>query len=806
MTQMKTNAREKGLEHEIDKRVENIWRLATWNIRALNGKEQELSNEFDSLNFDIMTVTETKKKGRGEILLEDGHLFVYSGVAHDRRAAEGVGCIVNKEIAENIRKWEAHTERLLSIEIDIGEQEIITVIAAYGPNEDEAAEIKDRFWEDLNEVTERSRGKVYVAGDLNGRVGNDSRRNNVIGKHGEEKVNNNGRRIIDFCTLNNMIVTNTYYEHKDIHKYTRQGKGKNDRSIIDYILTERNNRKDVLDVRVRRGPEIYTDHYLLGAKIKKNTTTQENKRDSNEDMMYETIKVYKLRNKDTAFRYTGEINTKIEREAILDKEENLENLWRVFKKIIIETAKERCGILKVGNRRKQTAWWNQDIKLEVKIKKQKWQVYLGAKTKETYDIYKRQRIKVKNMIKEAKENSWKAFGERMETNSKENQKLFYKTLKGMRGEKKLQHIAIKDKEGKIVKEEQRVMCRWKQHFEELLSVRRTDTVYTVREEEKSNTEMEEMREVRNNDLITMDEMKDALRWLKNGKAPGHDRVTAEMLKNLNNEGLQLLLEIFNRAWIEKKIPEDWKIGVLLPIHKKGDTKVCSNYRGITLLSTALKTYERILEKRLTEIVESTLGETQSGFRKGRSIQDHIFTVKQIIDKTLLSNTQAYFAFVDLEKAFDKVNRRKLWEILKKRRVSEQLIETIKSVYAENLNYVIYKNLKSEPFGTSEGLRQGGVLSPVLFCIYMDEIIKECTLKTKKLTVGYRRLTPVEVTECAFADDLVIMAGSETNLQKNLEIWEDTFIKFEMNINVDKTKVMVISREQEDIKVELKGGK
>lgn len=795
-----TNRQGKGNRSGKTKNGKSTWKLGTWNVRSINNKEQELSDEFDKLDIDILTLTETKRKGNGEEILENGHLLIYSGVASEKRAAEGVGCIINKSRIKQVRKWEQYSERILALEINIGGNELVTVITAYGPNEDEKIEIKNKFWEDLNEATERSKGKIFVAGDLNGRVGNNDTGNSVIGKYGETRKSRNGDKIIEFCILNNMIVTNTFFEHRDIHRYTRQGKSEHERSIIDYILADKNNRRDILDVRVRRGPEIYSDHYMLVAKIRKQGEQREDNRNiGSQSATFRTIRAYKLRNRDLAIKYKQKITQKINSEYIDIENENVESLWLRFKEVVLEAAREVCGTAKMINGRKQTNWWNENIKNEVKKKKKNWRTYLSRRNTENYEIYKRQRLKVKNMIREAKEESWRRFGEKMERNSKENQKLFYKTLKNLRRKKGSQSTSIKGEDGQLLTEERQIMDRWRQHFEDLLKPSQQEDmtnlnagdVHHVVEEEQDSQE------------ISIEELNEAIGWLKSGKTPGHDHITAEMLKSLGDEGLQLLLEICNKAWKQKRVPNDWRVGVILPLHKKGDMKNCNNYRGITLLSTAVKTYERILERRISKVIEPTLSESQSGFRKGRSIQDHIFSIKQIINKALLSNTKIFFAFIDLEKAFDKIKRQTVWDNLRKRQIREHLLGAIKSIYVEDVNYVIYRNMKSTEFKTSEGLRQGGVLSPVLFGIIMDEIIKQCTPKLKKPVIGYRTLTPVKVSECVFADDVAIIADSRDSLQHNLEAWDETFTKYGMKINIQKTKVMMTAKEEEKIDIKLR---
>lgn len=98
---------------------------------------------------------------------------------------------------------------------------------------------------------------------------------------------------------------------------------------------------------------------------------------------------------------------------------------------------------------------------------------------------------------------------------------------------------------------------------------------------------------------------------------------------------------------------------------------------------------------------------------------------------------------------------------------------IKSLYTNTRNYVRTKHAHSEEFTTHDGLRQGGVLSPLLFIILVDDNMKMTRPKVTKLHVGHRNLERVTITECAFADDIVIFAPNEEDLKRNLEIWKKT---------------------------------
>ncbi|KAK5648822.1 hypothetical protein RI129_003714 [Pyrocoelia pectoralis] len=142
-------------------------------------------------------------------------------------------------------------------------------------------------------------------GDFNSRVGNKNDTNtNVIGKHGEPICNSNGTRMIDYCVMNDLIIANTFYEHANIHKFTRVAESRNEKSILDYVLVQRSNRRTVTDVRVQRSAEIFSDHYLVIAKIKKTTSLPFKKaKEGNMQNRNDSVKTYKLREEETANRY-----------------------------------------------------------------------------------------------------------------------------------------------------------------------------------------------------------------------------------------------------------------------------------------------------------------------------------------------------------------------------------------------------------------------------------------------------------------------------------------------------------------------
>ena len=124
----------------------------------------------------------------------------------------------------------------------------------------------------------------------------------------------------------------------------------------------------------------------------------------------------------------------------------------------------------------------------------------------------------------------------------------------------------------------------------------------------------------------------AIDQMKNNRAPGPDAIQAETFKLKGQNFISKMKEILNKIWTSEKIPEDWREGVICPIHKKGDRLSCSNYRGITLLNIAYKVFAKVLCNRLKHHVEEKIGVYQCGFRPGKSTVDQIFTLRQIMEK------------------------------------------------------------------------------------------------------------------------------------------------------------------------------
>ena len=165
----------------------------------------------------------------------------------------------------------------------------------------------------------------------------------------------------------------------------------------------------------------------------------------------------------------------------------------------------------------------------------------------------------------------------------------------MRGKSLRTTTSIKDSTGNILWNEKEILSRWREYFENLLYPIRatpTDTCDTI--------------DFGKEEVFTFTEVAAVIRELKSGKVADEDEIRPEMLKALNGEGMRWLTRACQVALKLEKTSKDWQTGVIIPIHKKGDCKECTNYQGLSLLCLSEKVYSKCIKRKCREIVESKL--------------------------------------------------------------------------------------------------------------------------------------------------------------------------------------------------------
>ena len=151
-----------------------------------------------------------------------------------------------------------------------------------------------------------------------------------------------------------------------------------------------------------------------------------------------------------------------------------------------------------------------------------------------------------------------------------------------------------------------------------------------------------------------------MKKLSSGKSPGLDGISAEMVKATGSYGVNMLHRLCLSIWETCHWPEDWKIQEYVVLFKSGETKLCSNYRTIALISHTSKILLLIIVDRLKRKLESEQPEEQAAYRKGRGTRDMLVCLQVLIEKVIAMNQQAFIMFIDYSKAFDSVFSTHSW--------------------------------------------------------------------------------------------------------------------------------------------------
>ena len=662
--------------------------IVCWNINGLLSKIADVDFMQYMGKFDICCLVETFTYATLDLTSCFGEYLVMHSpgvkLSTQGRLSGGVVVLIKKGIGGKIERLCATGDSTIAFKIQSSNFQNTIVICTYIPPFDspyysDKDVSKWSLIEDLilNFQEKYPQAVILLCGDLNARIGKwdlhtDDEEimtvDNTLGmscvcntynprQSQDDKTNSFGKILKSLCKIHHITLLNGCTEGDKTGQFTYISPLGN--SVIDYGLVVAQHLPYKIDLTV--GSRIESDHMpieiSIGSPVEP-TSTQE-------ILTYTKItwtqsKTEEFQNQIRSERFHQQLKSTC---RAIDTSCNL--ALSIFNSALIQCAECMRREVKIrGKPVSQTysAWFDKECRVHKQLAKKALRQYKKGKQDEQKTNYLQARNLYKSIIREKKKSYFAEIQRSLTYNARDSH-TFWSIIRNASQRKAIEaNIDIN---------------KWKQHFVNLLQNREANTNNTF------NT-----RDVKHNDIldspISPAEVRMAIHNLKASKAPGLDGIPGGCIKAAGETIVPLLTELFNAIFDLHDFPEIWSHSVIVPIHKKGSTSITDNYRGISLLSALGKVFTAILSKRLRSWMESEnkVCTEQAGFRANCSTVDHIFTLHTIISKHVYGDGRGklFVAFIDYHKAFDSVDRERLWEILHEAGVSTKFLLTLQSMY------------------------------------------------------------------------------------------------------------------------------
>jgi hypothetical protein len=710
----------------------------------------ELENALDEVNFDIIGLSEVKRVGEGKIPARGFTLF-YSGIVRNRGT---VGFAVKSRWMENVTAFKSLSDRVALLELQFGSK-TMGIIQCYAPTSAASESEINVFYDDISKALDdfSSCAWLFVIGDFNAKIGvSNGDEKEVVGPFGLGQRNERGDVLVDFARRKELFICNSRFKKKDSKRWTwHLGRAFNE---IDFIMTRKTQSNLVTDVSVVNGLKFNSDHRLVRAQVKLEVKPKPK-------FLHRTSKV--VVNRDP-FRMK-EFNDKLQENLPSLQNLSPQQAYDNFSQAIMRSSE----MFRTKQPKRQIL--SHETKLEIQSREALKKIRFESSTMNAEFIA--QRKKTNKLIRR---DVYKHEVQQVEDAINNGTSL--NNARNGASSNKSWIPQLRDEKGVVVSRRDDVLEVAAKFYENLFkSTLPVDENLGTKDESLLNPDEEELEK------ITLDELEYALSSVKNGKAVGPDGLTTDLLKISKEEGLNAVVDLFNKILESEEIPSQWYDSTIILIHKGGDKKDIAKYRPITLTSHLYKLFMRVIMNRVSDDLDANQPPNQAAFRKGFSTTDHLFVMNQLIEKCYEFNQPFVCAFVDFSKAFDSVEHPYLLDSLKDQGVPSKILRLLKKIY-DNSRARIKMEKHSRWFKVGRGIKQGDPFSPKAFNAVLERIFRNVQWNGH----GFR-LDNAELCELRFADDVVLMSNNEAGLCKLMSNVFQESKRAGLIPNVEKTQIL-----------------
>ena len=317
---------------------------------------------------------------------------------------------------------------------------------------------------------------------------------------------------------------------------------------------------------------------------------------------------------------------------------------------------------------------------------------------------------------------------------------------------------------------------------------------------------------------TLNEIQQAIKALRNKKAGGADGLINEALKHGGDSVGQWITAITDQIWEDgMRVPSRLAESLVIAIKKRGKDPRCpSSYRPISLLPSITKVIEIVIHERIKLWYAATIGNYQVGFVRNKQLGDHTTTLRIIAEQERAAKNKVVAVFIDLRKAYDLVDREVLLSHLRSFGLPTEIISLIRNLYTNASFRVRVKDKLSQQRITSRGLMQGSVLSPLMFNILLEAVMREAGQLWDELGIQGIRRTPRRTDDIcaqriglrssepdfylralAYADDIVLLANSRPEAEGMLQVINEVMGRNGMHISADKSSWLHLGKTDDE---------